>query len=61
MLVVANRFVAWTAATALTFALMIAVPQGIAGAAVLAALAVAVGAALVSGADRRFWYLSEQA
>ena len=61
MLVVANRFMAWTAATALTLALMIAVPQGIAGAAVLAALAVAVGAALVNGADRRYWYLSEQA
>jgi len=52
---------AWTAATALTLALMTAVPQGIAGAAVLAALAVAVGAALVNAADRRFWYLSEHA
>lgn len=61
MLVVANRIMAWTAATALTFAVMFVVPQGIAGAAVLAALAVALGAALVNGADRRFWYLSEQA
>ena len=61
MLVVANRIMAWTAATALTFAVMIVAPTGIAGAAVLAALAVALGAALVNGADRRFWYLSEQA
>ena len=61
MLVVANRLLAWTAATALTFCVMAAVPSGLPGAAVLAALAVAIGAGLVSGANRRFWYLSEQA
>ena len=61
MLVVANRVMAWTAASAITFIMMIAVPQGLAGAAVLAALAVAAVALLVNGADRRFWYLSEQA
>jgi hypothetical protein len=37
------------------------VPQGLAGAAVLAALGAGVGAVLVSGADRRLWYLSEHA
>ena len=61
MLVVGNRVLAWTVATALTFAVMAAVPSGLPGAAVLAALGVAIGAGLVSGANRRFWYLSEQA
>ena len=35
--------------------------RGILAFGIVAALAVAVGAALVNGADRRFWYLSEQA
>jgi hypothetical protein len=61
MLVVASPLLAWTAATALTLAAAAAVPKGLAGAAVLAALGAIVGAALVSGADRRFWYLSERA
>ncbi len=61
ILVAANRFAAWTAATALTLAIVALVPQGPAGAVGLAALGAIVVAALVSGADRRFWYLSEQA
>ena len=61
MLVVANRVMAWTAATVITFVVMIAVPPGLAGAGVLAALAAAAAAMLVNGADRRFWYLSEHA
>jgi hypothetical protein len=61
MLVAANRFLAWTAATALSLAAAMIVPQGLAGAAVLAALGAGVGAVLVSGADRRLWYLSEHA
>jgi hypothetical protein len=60
MLVVANRIFAWAAATALTLVAAIAVPQGLAGTAVLAAFGAATAAMLVSGADRRFWYLSEQ-
>jgi hypothetical protein len=61
MLVVANRLLAWTAATVLTLGAIAVVPPGLAGGAILAALGAAVGAALVSGADRRFWYLSEHA
>ena len=61
MLVVANPLLAWTTATGVTCGVMIAVPPGLAGAVVLAALGAAIGVALVSGADRRFWYLSEQA
>ena len=61
MLVAANRFAAWAAATALTLAVVALVPHGFGGGVVLAALAAIVVAALVSGADRRFWYLSEQA
>jgi hypothetical protein len=61
MLVVANRLLAWMAATALTCGVMAAVPSGLPGAVVLAALGVTIGAALVGGANRRFWYLSEQA
>ena len=61
MLVVANRYAAWLIATALTFAAMLAVPPGLTGSAVLVTVGAAVAAMLVSGADRRFWYLSEQA
>jgi hypothetical protein len=61
MLVAANRFLAWTAATVLTLSASMVVPQGLAGAAVLAALGAGIGTVLVSGADRRFWYLSEHA
>jgi hypothetical protein len=61
MLVAANRFAAWAAATALTLAVVALVPHGFGGGVVLAALAAIVVAAVVSGADRRFWYLSEQA
>jgi len=61
MLVVANRYAAWLIATSLTFAAMLAVPPGLAGGAVLVTVGAAVAAMLVSGADRRFWYLSEQA
>lgn len=61
MLVVANRYMAWMLATALTMAAMFAVPPGLAGVAVLVTVAAAVTAMLVSSADRRFWYLSEQA
>jgi hypothetical protein len=61
MLVAANRFAAWTASTALTLAVVALVPQGLGGGVALAALGAIVVAALVSGADRRFWYLSEQA
>ena len=61
MLVAASRFLAWTAATALTLGAALLVPQGLAGGAVLAALGAAVAAVLVSGADRRLWYLSEHA
>jgi hypothetical protein len=61
MLVVANRYAAWLMATGLTFAAMLAVPPGLAGGAVLVTVGAAVAAMLVSGADRRFWYLSEQA
>ena len=52
---------AWAAATALTLAVVALVPQGLGGGAMLAALGAVVVAALVSGADRRFWYISEQA
>lgn len=61
MLVAANRLAAWTAATALTLAVVALVPRGPGGGVVLAALGAIVVAALVSSADRRFWYLSEQA
>ena len=61
MLVAANRLAAWTAATALTLAVVALVPRGLGGGVVLAALGAIVVSALVSGADRRFWYLSEQA
>jgi hypothetical protein len=61
MLVAASRLGAWTAATALTLAVVALAPQGLAGGVALAALGAIVVAALVSGADRRFWYLSEQA
>ena len=61
MLVAANRFAAWTVSTALTLAVAALVPQGLGGGVALAALAAILVAALVSGADRRFWYLSEQA
>ena len=61
MLVAANRFAAWTASTGLTLAVVALVPQGPGGGVVLAALGAIVVAALVGSADRRFWYLSEQA
>ena len=61
MLVVASRFTAWMTASALTIAAMLAVPPGLAGAVVLVTLGAVVTAMLVSGADRRYWYLSEQA
>lgn len=61
MLVVANRLLAWTVATVLTLGAIIVVPPGLAGGAILASLGAAVGTALVSGADRRFWYLPEHA
>jgi hypothetical protein len=61
MLVAASRFIAWTASTVLTLAVVALVPRGLGGGVVLAVLGVIVVAVLVSGADRRFWYLSEQA
>ena len=61
MLVAASRFTAWTASTALTLAVVALVPQGLGGSLVLVVLGAIVVAAIVSGADRRFWYLSEQA
>jgi hypothetical protein len=61
MLVATSRFAAWTASTALTLAVVALVPQGLGGGAVLAALGAIMVAAIVGGADRRFWYLSEQA
>jgi hypothetical protein len=60
MLVVAGRYTAWLIATALTIVAMLAVPPGLAGDAVLVTAGAAVAAMLVSGADQRFWYLSEQ-
>ena len=61
MLVAASRFAAWAASTALTLGAVALVPQGPAGGVMLAALGALVVAALVGSADRRFWYLSEQA
>jgi hypothetical protein len=61
MLIVANRLLAWTAATLLTLGAIMVIPSGLVGGAILASLGAAVGTALVSGADRRFWYLSEHA
>jgi hypothetical protein len=60
MLVIANRLFAWTVSTALTVGLIALAPAGAAGAAVLLTFGALVYAVTVSGADRRFWYLSEQ-
>jgi hypothetical protein len=59
MLVVANRLFAWTLATALTFGAMALVPAGVAGGAALVTIGVIVSVLTLSGADRRYWYLSE--
>jgi hypothetical protein len=61
MLVVANRLLAWTVSTALTLGLMALAPAGAAGVATLLLGGAIVFVLTVSGADRRFWYLSEQA
>ena len=59
ILIVANRLFAWTLSTALTLTLMALLPAGVAGAAALVTAGAIAAALAVSGADRRFCYLSE--
>ena len=61
ILIVTNRLLAWTITTAGTLALMTLAPSGVAGAVALVTAGALVSAFAVRGADRRFWYLSEQA